>query len=179
MLPLHRCAPALLIASLLGACASTSQPLHIQASADAVINRDAAGAPLSVVIRSYQLNDRQAFDRLAFDALAGARPEAALLDKTLVTQQEFVLTPGATVSIPLSLSPETRFLGIAGLFLKPDAQAWRALVDAQSIRRHGLRLVVRDCYLVVETPAPLPIPGQTAGRLPECGTAATRSAGLR
>lgn len=158
-----------LILATLAICGCASPPApHLHVSADAVINRDSGGAPLSVVVRTYQLSDRKQFDRLALDLVASGRTETEMLGDQLLSQQEFVVTPGTSVDEPFSLAAETRYVGIVGFFLKPDAHAWRLLVNAAEVRKRGLRFAVRDCYLVGESPAALSIPGHGAERKPRC-----------
>lgn len=185
--PSHRNRPAparrlvcgwaiLLGAFAIGGCASAPPAPRIHARADAVINRDAGGAPLSVVVRTYQLSDRKGFDRLGLDLIASGKAESELLGDQLLSQQEFVLTPGAMQEEPLALAKEARYVGIVGFFLRPDAQAWRLLLDAAEVKKQGLRFAVRDCYLVGEMPAALAIPGHNGERKPQCDAGGARAA---
>lgn len=152
----------------LAGCAVTSTPPRLVLSAETALNRDGSGASLSVVVRTYQLRDRRAFDRLGFDVFGGGRSDAEIFGAELLSSQEFVLTPGARLSDALPLHAEARYVGIVGLFMQPDGELWRGLVDAQATRKLGLQVRLQECYLRIESPAPLKIPGQTEGRTPSC-----------
>lgn len=164
-----------LVALSLSGCASGPVQYQINATAHPVINRNVTGEPLSVVIRLYQLKGRNAFDQLTFDTAANGRDERELFGDELVARTELVAVPGATRTLTDDLSPETRYVGITGLFRQADGQNWRYLVDAKAVRRKGLRLLVEDCHLKMLEPAPLPIPGQAAGHYPECQPLPLRS----
>lgn len=159
---------ALVVSLAIAGCGTPRAPLF-QAQATQHVNRDVSGSPLSVVVRAYQLSDRQAFDRLGLDSIADGKPETDTLGEQLLAQQEWVLTPGGSVETALPLEPQTRYVGLIGFFVQPDAQRWRLLADATAIRKHGLRIEVRDCHLVLMSPAPLAIPGQSTDQQASCG----------
>jgi len=101
--------------------------LEIRAEAAPTINRDAAGHPLSVVVRVYQLKDKGEFSKLTFDLAASGRPGPELLGQEYLAATEFTLVPGAMHKGLEPLQPETRFLGVAAAFRHPDAHLWRCL----------------------------------------------------
>lgn len=169
---------ALAVTLAIAGCGTPRPPLF-QAQATQHVNRDVSGAPLSVVVRAYQLSDRQAFDRLGLDSIAGGKPEADALGEQLLTLHEWVLTPGGSIETALPLAPHARYVGLIGFFVQPDAQRWRLLADATAIRRHGLRIEARDCHLVMTSPAPLDIPGQSADHQMDCGKPAPHTAASR
>ncbi|WP_353327536.1 type VI secretion system lipoprotein TssJ [Chitiniphilus shinanonensis] len=149
-------------------CASGPKEYPISGTADPIINRDINGRPLSIVVRLYQLKDKNEFNRLTFDAAASGKTDAELFGNELVARTEVQLIPGATQNVTDKLLPEAKYLGVVGFFRKPDAQNWRFLVDADAVRSKGLSFVVQDCYLKVTKPQPLLIPGQSANYKPEC-----------
>ncbi|SNS32585.1 type VI secretion system protein VasD [Noviherbaspirillum humi] len=159
-----------LAALSLGGCATAPKPAaaDIRASADAVINRDSQGKPLSVAIRIYQLKSATEFSRLTFDSLASNRTDAELLGADLIDRTELIMVPRSQQTTIAKLKDDTRYLGIVSLFRKPDPHYWRFLVDADKVRAAGLQFMVRDCYLMLSQPTPHPIPGQPAFTPPTC-----------
>lgn len=161
-------AAALLLAGLLAGCASTPKSYQIQGEADPVVNRDASGAPLSVVVRLYQLKAPAEFSKLTFDTLASGRSENELLGTDLLEKTEVVLVPGATHTRSETLREDTRYLGVVAFFRRPHPHYWRYLVEADAVRRDGLAFRARDCYLSLIRPKPAPIPGQPANAPLDC-----------
>ncbi|MDR1064107.1 MAG: type VI secretion system lipoprotein TssJ [Azoarcus sp.] len=146
----------------------------LKAGADAEVNRDAKGRPLSIVVRIYQLKDRNAFARLGFDAFVSGQRDAELFSGEMVAVNEMVLLPGTTQELTDRLSPEAKYVGVAAFFRSPDARRWRFLVDGGSVVREGLNFTVKDCYFDAVQPAAEPLPGQQVGNAPECGATLRR-----
>ena len=166
--------PALLLMSvlvLIAGCASGPKVYEIRGEAAPVVNRDAAGAPLSVVVRLYQLKDAQEFSKLTFDTLASGRPESELLGAELLEKNEVVLVPGNKHTSSDKLREDTRYVGVVAFFRKPDQHYWRYLIDADKVRSDGLTFKAQDCYLSMLNVKPAPIPGQPQGAKPECNVA--------
>lgn len=170
-----------LCAVLLSACASKPASYPIRAAADPVINRDETGNPLSVVVRIYQLRDRKAFSALNFDGLTSGRSDTELFGNELIERSEVIVVPGQQVLAATNLTPETRYIGLVGMFRQPDIDSWRYLIAAEAVRsngaglaatlgglltadarRHaGLSFAVRDCSLEIVSPTPELLPGQS------------------
>jgi type VI secretion system protein VasD len=115
--------------ALLTACSSAPpkpQPvnvkLNIAVSAD--VNPDAQNRPSPIVIRIYQLKDDAAFKGADYFALYDK--EAATLTATLVSREELELTPGERHSADFSVSPDTRFIGVAAAYRDIRNAEWRA-----------------------------------------------------
>lgn len=164
---------ALVVSSLLllSACASSGpKPFKIQGEADPSLNRDSSGRPLSLVLRMYQLKGHEEFNRLTFDSLVSGKSDAELLGNSLISQNEFVLLPGKTLTLDDKIAPETKFLGVVGFFRKPDSQLWRVLVNAEDVRdEKEFSIKAQDCYLQVIHPKAQLIPGQPASFKADCG----------
>lgn len=160
----------------LAGCASGPKSYEIRGEADPVINRDASGNPLSVVVHVYQLKEAGEFSKLTFDTLAGGRPVSELLGKDLLEKSEVLLVPGATYTSEEKLKDETRHLGVVAFFRQPDQHYWRFLVDAETVRKTGLRFKVQDCFLALNGTRPNLIPGQPEGVAPVCANASPRVA---
>ncbi|MDR0633734.1 MAG: type VI secretion system lipoprotein TssJ [Azoarcus sp.] len=140
----------------------------IKGTAEAFVNRDAGGKPLSVVVRLYQLRGNKAFSRLGFDAVAQGQDEAELFPGEWLATNEVVLIPGRTLAFTDKLLPETQYIGGVALFRSPDAHGWRFLVDARAARNEGLNFTAKDCYFTAVQPEAEPVSDRKPGYAPEC-----------
>lgn len=143
-------------------CATGPKSYELKAVADPVINRDAAGRPLSVVVHMYQLKDADEFSKLTLDTLASGRPLPEQLGRDLLEVSEVMLVPGSEQTRNARILEETRHIGIVAFFRQPDPHYWRLLVDAEQVRRKGIDFRVQDCFLSLTSPKPVLIPGQSA-----------------
>jgi type VI secretion system protein VasD len=136
------------------------------------LNPDPDHNPMSVVVRLYQMSDRDAFGRLTFEEASDARPEPPAFGKACLGRTEYVLIPDTLRTETLDLAPGTRYLGIVALFRRPDPVNWHYLVDAGSLASRGrgtgpaLVFRARECCLEPLTPAREPLPGQLPGAAP-------------
>lgn len=153
---------ALIALLALTGCASGPKSFAIMATADQVINRDAAGRPLSVVVHLYHLKDAGDFSKLTFDTVANGRAVSEFLGKDLLESNEVMLVPGGVQTRTDKLHQDARYIGIVAFFRQPDQHYWRLLVDANEVRRGGLHFRVQDCFLSLIAPKPHLIPGQPA-----------------
>ncbi|MDN0083410.1 type VI secretion system lipoprotein TssJ [Crenobacter sp. SG2305] len=162
----HRMAALICMAFFVG-CAGPKD-VSVVGEAAPGINRNAQGQPLSVLLRIYQLKSSQAFSHMTFDSLASGKPESELLGNTLISMKEMLLLPGGKVTLPDTLQEETQYVGVVGLFRRPDAHHWRFLVSADDVRSKGLTFRVQDCYLQPIKPKQQPIPGQPSVVKAQC-----------
>lgn len=152
-------------------CAFGPVPFDIQGQAAPMINRDGTGAPLSVVVRLYQLRTQDAFSKLSFDMVSSGRSDSELLGSDLVAKRELIMVPGKKYLGFDQVLPDAKYVGIVALFRKPDTHYWRYLVDAQTVRSKGLRFGVAECYMTLEGATPAAIPGQPLNAKPACTVA--------
>jgi|HubBroStandDraft_1064217.scaffolds.fasta_scaffold164280_2 type VI secretion system protein VasD len=96
--------------------------LNLTASAD--VNPDAQNRPSPVVIRIYQLKDDAGFKGADFFVLYDK--EEATLAAALVSRVEFELAPGEKKIVDYSVSPDTRFIGVAAAYRDIRNAQWRA-----------------------------------------------------
>jgi type VI secretion system protein VasD len=161
-------AVVLVVLTLAGCAASGPKAIEIKGDADRLINRDASGKPLSVVVRVYQLKDAGEFSKMTFDTLASGRPESELLGQDLLEKSEVILVPGGQYAGTEKIREDTKYVGVVALFRQPDQHYWRWLVAADQVRSDGLRFRVQECYLALSNPKPTAIPGQPADAKPVC-----------
>lgn len=160
---------SLLVIVFLSACSTPGPKQYdIRATAEPVINRDAAGKPLSVVVRLYQLKQANDFTQLTFDLAASGRSDAELLGASMIQKNEVVLVPGGQFVDKELLAPDTKYIGVLAFFRRPDSNFWRFLIDAEEVKKKGLTLVINDCYLSLKSPTAVAIPGQALDAKPVC-----------
>lgn len=156
------------IVLMLTGCASGPKTFQVKGEADSMINRDAAGNPLSVAVRLYQLKEADEFSKLTFDTLASGRHESELLGADLLEKNEIILVPGGKYVGAEKFKEDAKYIGVVAFFREPDRHYWRFLVDAAKVRSEGFSFRVQDCYLMLENLKPAPIPGQPAELVPSC-----------
>lgn len=142
---------------------------EIKGIADRQLNLDAGGRPLSLVVRTYQLKEKQEFSKLTYELISSGRQESELLGAELNAPiGEYVLVPEAQISSKEEWKQGTRYIGVVGFFRTPDEQAWRFLLNADDVRRNGLSFTASNCFLNISKPVPAAIPGQILDRPPTC-----------
>lgn len=162
---------SLTICLLVAACASPPKIVDysIHGDGDLALNRDINGKSLSVVVRIYQLKDAKEFSKLTFDTLASGRPESDFLGPELLAKTDAVIIPGGSYENSEKLLDDTKYVGIVGFFRKPDVFYWRQLIDAETVRKQGLRFRVQDCYVMLQGDKFVALPGQPSTARPDCG----------
>jgi type VI secretion system protein VasD len=164
-----------LLSTLVAGCAGPT-PYEIRGQAAPMINRNSNGAPLSVVVKLYQLKSQEAFNKLSFDLASSGRNDNELFGSDLVAKSEFIVMPGRKYTGNDIVQPDTKYVGVIAYFRKPDAHYWRYLVDASTVRNKGLSFRVQECYLVLDGIKPTEIPGQPLNVTPSCNSSGSRTA---
>ncbi len=162
--------------------------LELRAETKPGLNRDLRGDPMSLVVNVYQLKDKTEFQKLTFETASSGRPDSELLGQDLLGKRELVLVPGGTYTYALDLQPGTKFVGLVGLFRKPDTNYWRYLVSVDqllSIRSKtskppkgktkktmplSLTFRVDNCFMELVALKAEPLAGQPDGAKPVCAT---------
>jgi len=96
------------------------------------LNQDDSGSSLPVVVRVYQLKAKDRFQQATFKALWKSDKE--VLEGDLLERKEVTVHPEAktVLDIDLDVKHGAAFLGVMGLFRKPDVDGWKQLVAAES-----------------------------------------------
>ena len=110
---------------------STSMEARLVASAS--LNPDPSGRASPLVVRLYELKDRQAFVRADFFDLWDN--EAATLGADLVTRDEIQLEPGQQRKVERRLDDATHYLGVVAAFRDLDNADWRSVAEIR--QNHG------------------------------------------
>jgi len=100
--------------------------LEARLVASASLNPDPSGRASPLVVRVYELKDRDAFERADFFDLFDN--EAATLGSDLVARDEMQLEPGQQRKVERRLDDKTRFLGVVAAYRDLDNAEWRAVV---------------------------------------------------
>lgn len=133
---------------------SQDETVAFTLDADESLNPDVDEASLSVVVRIYQLDAREAFASASPDGLWDHADK--VLGDTLLDTREVVMVPGGHVVDEAPLKPGARYVAVAAYFRQtPDAR-WRVLFDADAMRKDGLftspdgvELTLVDHYITV------------------------------
>jgi type VI secretion system protein VasD len=144
----------------LASCAG--QPVHedtvrLSVEASATLNLDACGHPTPVVLRLYELAQRDRFERATFFELYDH--ESAALAATVLSRRVVVLHPGETWRASLTLLPQTRAIGVMAAYEKISEATWRSAVDVSPSTTRTLT-VTADTNVIaaqaetVDAPAP-------------------------
>lgn len=107
--------------------------LHLDITARDAINNNASGAPLSTVVRIYQLKDRKVFDDTDYPSLFTEDSQAIKAD--LLEQKDIRALPGAAVTIDVPMNEKAQFVAVAGMFLSPDItnNTWRIVLSRDDL----------------------------------------------
>lgn len=97
------------------------------------LNLDEAGGSLPVMVRVYQLRQKDGFEQASFDSLWKSDKE--LLGSDLVERKDLTLSPNTEmlVDIDVDLRGGTRYLAIMALYRKPEGNAWRTVIFADDV----------------------------------------------
>jgi type VI secretion system protein VasD len=121
----------LLVACLLAACASKPpkpEPARARLVASGEVNPDSSGRSSPIVVRLFQLRTDGAFTGAEFFDLYSKEKE--VLGESLVSREEYVLTPGETRELEIPLNAQTRYLGVLAAYRDIRAAQWRAVTRA-------------------------------------------------
>lgn len=99
--------------------------------------------PLSqpVMIRIFQLRERQAFDGAVYQQLA--EDAASLLTTALLAERALVLTPGGDVSLTMPMETESQYVAVVALFQQPDMvnNSWRLVLERNDLDPDVARVI--------------------------------------
>lgn len=133
----------------LAGCGHKPPVLKVNLRGDAVLNPDAGGASLPVVVYLHQLKRRDKFEAAEFRALWKSPADA--LGNELVESQELTLRPGEERQIDVQRNLDTRFLGVVALFREPEGDRWRRVLPLDpKKKKQALRLSLRGSQVELD-----------------------------
>lgn len=120
---------ALIGSLLLSACASspTDKKIEITYNINAAqdINPDIKGAPSSVVVQIYQLNNSNNFQDALYDDLFN--DNVSTLGNQVIGINKYLIDPGSAQQIDTEISANTKFIGVAVGYRKIDLITWKVV----------------------------------------------------
>ena len=103
----------------------------------------------AAVVRLYALGGDANFTRVPPGAF-WRDDHAALADELIGVPREIVLFPETTEDVAFALDPTAQFVGVAANLRNPDADRWRAIVSAETLRGKALRVTVGRSALTLD-----------------------------
>ena len=114
-------------------------------SAAANLNPSVSQRPSPLLVRLYELRTSTAFGKADFTSLH--QSDVATLGTELVVRDEFMLMPGESRTYQRTLAPDTRFIGVFGVYRDIERAVWRASAAVQPGRKQNV--VIRADGLVL------------------------------
>lgn len=126
--------------------------LHLDIRAREAINRNAAGVPLSTMVRIYQLKDRKVFDAASYPSLLASDSQALRAD--VVAQKDIRLQPGAAVMVDMPMEATAQYVAIAAMFMAPDLvnDTWRMVLTHNDLDPDKPRIIEAGDYRLTLKP---------------------------
>lgn len=115
--------------------------LHLDIMARPATNNNASGAPLSTVVRVYQLKDRKTFDSTDYQSLFAS--DSLVIKADLLAEKDVWVRPDETVSIDMPMEQETQYVAVAGMFLSPNPEKnnWRVVIKRDELEPDQARQI--------------------------------------
>lgn len=104
------------------------------------INPDSNRRPSPLVVRIYELSDRNRFETAEFFSLYD--DDRAVLGESLLSSVDLVLLPGHKQKHVMSLDSKTRYVGVMAEFRDIENATWRALPGADPRGYDTIRISV-------------------------------------
>lgn len=126
-----------------------------------LLNTDASGRPLSLVVRIYKLRSTSQFNQATYAMFTAAGSEKSAFSDDVVSVQEVVLTPGQKYEVVETLPTSTTHIAVVALFRAPDSQRWRFVFETRAAVKTGLTLGAHACALSVSQGEPVGVQADT------------------
>ena len=120
------------VLTLIVGCSSDTKKWQVVMTPTATLNQDDAGSSLPVVVRVYQLKAKDKFQQATFKTLW--KNDKEVLEGDLLERKEVTIHPETktVLDIDLDVKHGAAFIGVMGLFRKPDVDGWKQLAAAES-----------------------------------------------
>ncbi|MFA8395174.1 type VI secretion system lipoprotein TssJ, partial [Burkholderia ubonensis] len=144
--------------------------MNVDLVARSSLNANAAGQPLSTVVRLYQLKDAKTFDQLDYTQLQTHDLDALKAD--LLATKDVVLRPGANASVSEPMHPDAHVVGVVAFFREPgEGAVWKLTMPKKQWKQTDpVKVEVRDNVLVLldakDQPVTRAAPRQSAPAAP-------------
>lgn len=111
----------LMIILVLTSCSTSKIKVSLQS--DKKLNPDMHQQSLPVVVRVYQLKDKQKFEAAAFHALW--KEDTKALGADLLSKEEMVIYPGEKKLLQLRVNEQAEYIGVVSLFRDYKQGHWK------------------------------------------------------
>lgn len=148
-------ASMLVLLGLLAGCTSLSPfstltKLDLTLVASDQVNPDLHGRPSPVVIHLLELRHPVAFENADFFSLYGRAEQS--LPKDWVSSEELEMRPGQRLTLKLSVSPQSRYVGVLAAYRDLPHVQWRLVVPVTPQRLTRTELVLDQAGIRVGNP---------------------------
>jgi type VI secretion system protein VasD len=138
--------------------AKPARRMKLRLAASDSLNVDAAGRPLSLVVRVYKLRSPTAFLNAPYETFGNGAKEKEVLADDLIEAREIVLLPGQQQQISERWAREATHVGVVALFRAPAPQRWRYAFELETFQLdEGFVLGAHACALSVASGDPVGI----------------------
>ena len=106
----------------------------------------------AVVVRIYQLKSADKFQLATKESFwKGKDSDIELLKNELIpnSRQELILRPNEERRFPIEIEPDTKFIGVAADFNKPDKDRWRYFIPITKFKGKAVVVVLGEDSLII------------------------------
>lgn len=135
--------------------APAQRRVAVRIHAGEVLNTDASGRSLAIVVRIYGLRGTTQFTQATYAMFAAGTSEKPFSNGDVVSSQEVVLVPGQKYEMLEGLPNDATHIAVVALFRSPDSQRWRFVFDARAAAQTGITLGVHGCAMSVAVGQPV------------------------
>lgn len=111
------------LAIVLSSC--TSAPIKATIVPSKRLNPDIFGRSLPVLVKLYQLRDREVFQQATFWQLW--QRDHATLGNSIIAERQVTVTPGVSTRVIFQREADAQYLGVMALFRQSISGHWRAI----------------------------------------------------
>jgi len=90
-----------------------------------ILNVSESKESLPVLIKIYQLHDKQAFIKASFNELW--KQDKTILGNSLLQSKECIIGPGTHTTVTIPLEEKANYLGFFAAYRAPQEQKWQAI----------------------------------------------------
>lgn len=118
------------VVGLLMSCSSATRDVRVALVSTRSLNAMEAGSGLPVMVRIYQLRDRDKFENASFRSLW--KQDREFLGDDLVSRKDLILHPESETLVDLAVEVKkgVEYVGIMALFRNPEGNSWRKVLSS-------------------------------------------------
>lgn len=130
---------------------SGKKNINVSLISSKAINLDESGDPLPVVVRIYFLKNKEKMEKEDFMSLW--KSDTEILGEDIVSREEITVQPETMVKIKLESGKGAKYIGIMGLFRKPQKEEWKKIIPLKGIVSRSVEISVHEGSVnIVEKP---------------------------